>query len=47
MLVKLVNDANGEHLVVFYTVCNPQICLKKIKKSCMGFRMEKDIFDLQ
>ena len=23
MLVKLVNDANGEHLVVFYTVCNP------------------------
>ena len=23
MLVKLVNDANGEHLVVFYTVFNP------------------------
>ena len=22
MLVKLVNDANGEHLVVFYTVYN-------------------------
>ena len=22
MLIKLVNDANGEHLVVFYTVCN-------------------------
>ena len=28
-LVKLVNDANGEHLVVFYTVCNPQIRLFK------------------
>ena len=23
MLVKLVNNANGEHLVAFYSVCNP------------------------